>query len=179
MRPFIIIALTNKEEEFSGTRHNIGSVCVRAFINSYNLDVVDYPTYSEAHTTIKGEDVRVIIPRVPMNVNSKVLQHLPYKDSVVVLVHDDITLSVGKIRVSKGITNTLHNGVLSFETYNEATYRRVRVGVGMSDSISTNEYVLQPFKKGEIDIPLVTSEVIDALNSILVNDIEKVQSDIN
>lgn len=132
----IIAGLGNPGNKYVRTRHNIGFSVVDALADQYNLSI-DKSRFDSLHarTLIKGCDVFLIKPMSYMNRSGVPLQKFAayYKIDLedIIVVHDDMDLRFGQIKIVKSRGHGGHNGVRSIiESFGRKDCIRVRVGVG-------------------------------------------------
>ena len=111
-----------------------------------------------------------------MNLSGKPVQEIVnfYKieRNKIYVIHDDIDLELGKIKVKLGGGNGGHNGLASIDEYLGENYNRIRIGIdhpGHKDLVSS--YVLNKFSKSE-------EEIINKKIDKMVKNIELIFSDI-
>lgn len=152
----IIAGLGNPGSEYAKTKHNVGFMFLDAFARKY--DVISWRTKQDmlvADLMLGGEKTLLVKPLTFMNESGRAIGPLLawYKlpaESLIV-VHDDMDLPVGTVRLRKKGSAGGHNGMKSvlYHVQNEI-FGRVRIGIGHPlvgrDVIS---YVLSPFSTEE------------------------------
>lgn len=154
---FLIVGLGNPGAEYAGTRHNVGFMAVDALSNEFSFS----PFKAKfdgliAEGTINGEKVYLLKPQTYMNLsgNSVVKAAHFYKilpENVIVL-HDDMDLPCGKIKVKCGGGSGGHNGIKSIDAAITPNYNRIRIGVGHpnpKNNTDVVDYVLGSFSKDD------------------------------
>lgn len=134
---YSIVGLGNPGEEYTATRHNIGWRAVTHFIEEARLpNLVRSGTFNAliSEGVVGGHQVGVLLPTTFMNNSgSSVQKYLSERKSTtseLVVVHDDVDLPFGKIRISVGRGGGGHNGVGSIiESLGTQEFIRVRIGV--------------------------------------------------
>lgn len=162
---FLLCGLGNPGTKFSNTRHNIGFRLVDKIINHFKFDKIKEDKTKELFTgKINSNKVFLLKPLTFMNLSGKpVTETVNFykiiKDKVFV-IHDDLDLEIGKIKIKKGGGNGGHNGLSSIDSYLGKQYNRIRIGIdhpGHKDLVSN--YVLSNFSNDEnkiIDTKLET-----------------------
>jgi PTH1 family peptidyl-tRNA hydrolase len=132
----IIAGLGNPGNKYARTRHNIGFCVVDALAEKSCLSI-DKSRFDAlfARTVIKGCDVLLIKPQSYMNRSGFSIQKFAayYKIDLedIIVVHDDMDLSFGQIKIVKSRGHGGHNGVRSIlEAFGRKDCIRVRIGVG-------------------------------------------------
>jgi PTH1 family peptidyl-tRNA hydrolase len=157
---YIIVGLGNPGNEYKGTRHNVGAdaldqvASVHAF-SEWKKDTVKEALVSQGE--IAGHQVTLVYPQTFMNLSGRsVKKFVPYTQDMkkLVVVHDDLDLPLGTVKVSFGKSSGGHNGVQSIiETLGSDEFTRVRIGIGKQGD--TEAYVLGKFTPEEK--PSITS----------------------
>jgi len=151
----LIVGLGNPGEKYAGNRHNIGFLAVDELARGYG-----FGPWKKRFQGLVAEGqiglVRVILlkPSTYMNESGRAvgeaLRFYKLAVSDVIVVHDEIDLEPGKIRVKTGGGNAGHNGLKSITAYVGNDYRRVRLGVGHpGDKALVANYVLHDFAKAD------------------------------
>lgn len=133
-----VVGLGNPGKEYEDTRHNIGRRAVEHFIATY-----------------EGA-VRVITPTVYMNHSGAAVKDVT-DPSRLIVVHDDLDLPFGVVRVSYNRGSGGHNGVTSIiDSLDTTAFVRVRVGISPTNLFGTlkkpkGEERVQKFVLGEFN----------------------------
>ncbi|MBU1583288.1 MAG: aminoacyl-tRNA hydrolase, partial [Proteobacteria bacterium] len=132
----IIAGLGNPGKNYAQTRHNIGFLVVDALASKSHL-LIDKSRFDSEYVKaiIKGQDVFLIKPLTYMNRSGIPIQKFAsyYKVDIedIIIVHDDMDLSFGKIKIVKSRGHGGHNGVRSIvDAFGKKDCIRIRVGVG-------------------------------------------------
>lgn len=172
----IILGLGNPGKEYDGTRHNVGAEVVRGFASDARWSL-DRDRAAEIAKPSAG--VLVAIPTTYMNESGKaaaaLLSYYKIAPEDLLVVHDDIDLPIGTIRISKNASAGGNRGVASIiEALRTKAFARVRIGVAGTTRARTDaaQYVLKPFLKAErAIIPDIQSRARSALRDILAHDL--------
>lgn len=167
-----IIALGNPGAQYERTRHNVAWRVADAIVADGPLtEPRDSSRYAGAVSggAWRGIPVAVLYPTTFMNQSGRAAAALVPTDkrAEMVVIHDEIALPLGKIRISVGSSAAGHNGVRSvIEAAGTTSFIRVRLGVGAPPvGIPLDRYVLLPFLPEEE--PLVKSMVVEAMRAVL------------
>ncbi len=132
----LIAGLGNPGKDYARTRHNIGFLVVDALASGSSLEL-NKSRFESAYVKgkIKGRDVFLIKPMSYMNRSGGPVQKFAayYKIQLpnIIIVHDDMDLDFGKIKIVQGRGHGGHNGVRSIiDSFGRKECIRVRVGVG-------------------------------------------------
>ncbi len=176
----IILGLGNPGKEYDGTRHNVGAEVLRDVAGGDTLWSDQKKLFARtAREKFPAEEVILAIPTTYMNESGKaaaaLLSYYKMKPENLLVVHDDIDLPLGTIRISKNASAGGNRGVASIiEALGTKAFARVRIGVAGSTRARTDaaQYVLKPFLKAERTLlPDIQSRARSALRDILTHDI--------
>lgn len=130
-----IVALGNPGEEYVGTRHNIGWAVANALVAEFGLtSPVSSSKYQGLYSygNIGGNEVSVLYPTTFMNNSGAAVKKLvPASElSQLIVLHDDVDLPLGEIKISTNRGAGGHNGVKSIiEQMGSNEFLRIRIGV--------------------------------------------------
>ncbi len=155
----LIAGLGNPGRSYSRHRHNAGFLVIDELARRHGMDVRKRSFGAlTASGIIAGEPVLMAKPQTYMNLSGEpVISLLRYykldADSLIV-VHDDIDIECGRIKLVKNAGSAGHNGVASImESLGHKDFIRVRVGVGRPpEEMDGADYVLSPIPVAEEEI---------------------------
>jgi PTH1 family peptidyl-tRNA hydrolase len=151
----LIAGLGNPGPKYAHTRHNIGFFVVDHMVNAGGETWTERREYAQARSSLSGERVTLLKPYTFMNRSGQVVaERARFYDQLegdLVVVHDDLDLPLGTIRIKKGGSTAGHNGLRSIESdLGSNNFVRIRVGIGRPEHKSqVKSYVLQPFGSDE------------------------------
>lgn len=156
---FLIAGLGNPGKDYDGTRHNIGFSTITRMCDIYgiSLNTKKFKALCGAGV-IAGQKVLLLQPQTFMNLSGESLREAMdfYKlqNSEVIVIYDDISLPVGKIRVRGKGSAGGHNGIKSIISHlGGDDFYRIRIGVGEKpEGWDLADYVLGRFPKEELPI---------------------------
>jgi peptidyl-tRNA hydrolase, PTH1 family len=151
----LIVGLGNPGHSYARNRHNIGFVAVEAIAKARQIAPFRKAFqgfYAEGR--IAGERIGLLLPQTYMNDSGRAVGEAARFHKIgpenVVVFHDELDLSPGKVRVKTGGGNAGHNGLRSITAHIGNDYRRVRLGIGHpGDKALVHAYVLSDFPKAE------------------------------
>ncbi|MFQ6703398.1 MAG: aminoacyl-tRNA hydrolase [Alphaproteobacteria bacterium] len=132
-KPILVVGLGNPGTQYACTRHNVGFMAVD------RLAGADATWKSErdaltARMDVDGRRVIFVKPQTFMNNSGVAVQSLMtfYKVPLenLIVIHDDMDITVGDCREKIGGGSAGHNGIRSIDTHVGRDYRRIRIGVG-------------------------------------------------
>lgn len=179
---FIVVGLGNPTKEYAGTRHNVGFMAIDALAEKYNVSINKAAHHALTGTTYIGsEKVLFMKPLTYMNLSGEAVIDAVnfYKvDSScqLLVIYDDISLDVGKLRLRKKGSAGGHNGIKNIIAHlgNDSFYR-IKVGVGNKPAgYDLADYVLGHFSKEDLAIIKADMEKIsDAVSLTVSGEFEK------
>lgn len=154
----LIVGLGNPGKEYSETRHNIGYLFVEEIVSYYNQQFkLDKKLRSEiVRIKINDEDYIFLKPITFMNLSGEaVILAMKYYNVDIdnlIIVHDDLDLPVGKIRIRPQGGSGGHNGIKSIiQHLKTQDFKRIRIGIDKG-KYEVVDYVLGKFSKRDQDI---------------------------
>lgn len=168
-RTVLVVGLGNIGQEYDGTRHNIGFACVNHFAQKNEFpDWVNKKDLKCQQTskTLGGTRVIIIKPTTFMNASGEAAfstqQFYKIHTHDVLVVHDELDIPFGQIRVRAGGGSAGNNGVKSLQQHLDGEFTRIRVGIAneFSARADSADFVLGKFTSDEQGhIKSLTSEV--------------------
>ena len=152
----LIVGLGNPGSRYAGNRHNIGFMAIEAIARRYSFPAFRSRFKGElAEGIIAGSRRMLLRPQTFMNDSGdSVLATMSFykiAPGEVVVLHDEIDLRPGKVRVKRGGGAAGHNGLRSIDAMIGSDYWRVRLGVGHPGIKElVQPYVLQNFAADEM-----------------------------
>jgi peptidyl-tRNA hydrolase, PTH1 family len=184
--PWLIAGLGNPGKKYSRTRHNIGFMVIEEIAEKYKIDLVEK---KEGYIIGRGsmEEYKVLLaePLLYMNMSGPVLKNIFRKSNVqpenLVVVHDDLDMETGKLRIRKTGSSGGHKGVGSIiQSIGSRDFVRVKIGIGRGAGMPAEEYVLKKFKKDEMDLICGAIQTAsDAIRSIISEGVDKAMNKFN
>ncbi|ALP88981.1 MULTISPECIES: aminoacyl-tRNA hydrolase [Clostridium] len=175
---FLIVGLGNPGSQYEDTRHNIGFKVVDNIAKEYNIEINRQKFKGMCgEGFINGEKVILLKPTTYMNLSGESIREVVdfYKlsNDDVLVIYDDISLDVGRLRIREKGSAGGHNGIKSIIAHlGTDIFPRIKVGVGQPNVDLVN-YVLGKFTKEEME---VLNESIDAstkaAKEIISNDVK-------
>ncbi len=167
----LLVGLGNPGPRHANNRHNIGFMALDEIVRRHSFGPWRLRFQGQlAEGRIGAEKVLALKPETYMNESGRAVGEAVrfYKlepAEQVVVIHDEIDLVPGKIKVKLGGGAGGHNGIRSLDQHIGREYRRVRLGVGHpGDKDLVHGYVLQDFHKEDAAwleklIPAVAEEL--------------------
>ena len=152
----LVAGLGNPGEAHAGQRHNIGFMALDVLHRRHGFSPWRRRFQGVASEGILGGEKTLLVkPETYMNESGRAigeaLRFLKIELSQLVVVHDELDLAPGDVRVKTGGGNAGHNGLRSISAHCGNEYRRVRLGIGHpGDKALVHHYVLSNFGKSEL-----------------------------
>jgi PTH1 family peptidyl-tRNA hydrolase len=153
-----IVGLHNPEPAYRGTRHNAGAEVIAALVKRSGTRLRRGPRQVRcrvAQVRIGPDPALLAVPTVSMNVSGPPVRGLIgyYKvaPEELLVIHDDIDLPFGRLRLRSGRGHGGHNGVRSIAgSLGTADFWRLKLGIGRPPGrMDPADYVLSRFSAGE------------------------------
>jgi PTH1 family peptidyl-tRNA hydrolase len=155
----LIAGLGNPGPRYKNTRHNIGFQVIDLFSKQLGVRLTGRRFQSRnARLKYREKDIILLCPTTFMNLSGKSIKacaaYYHLKAQKILIIHDDIDLPIGRIKVVKHGSAGGHKGVQSVIDYFGNNYfPRVKIGIGRPRHGETIEdYVLSPFYEDQKDI---------------------------
>jgi len=176
----ILVGLGNPGPKYARHRHNFGYMAAEevARRHGFSAERARFQSYV-ATGTIAGEKILLLRPKTYMNDSGRAVgsaqRFFKIKARDVIVMHDELDLVLGKVRVKRGGGAGGHNGIRSLDSNIGKDYRRIRLGIGHpGDKNRVHGYVLSDFRKTEMD---KVGKVVDAVAEALPLLIEGEEAD--
>ena len=193
MQKKLIVALGNPGNEYENTRHNVGFAVLDAFGEKYTIlgkeEKKLLSWYGKEKIEIGKEAHEVILawPTTFMNNSGeaviKLLNWFKIEPSDLIVVHDDVALNLGKIRINFNSGAGGHHGIESIIQMlgGNQEFTRLRIGIGPDPGGDIRaDYVLRKFLKEEENlVKKVTELSISALETIITKDVGEAMNRFN
>jgi len=182
---WLVIGLGNPGREYERSRHNVGFLVVDELARRHGGRVTDRVAKSLAGRVRSGEHELVLAkPQTWMNLSGQAAKALRAKYQVpmerVLVVHDDLDLPFGRLRIRTGGSSAGNHGLDSvIASFGTKTFPRIRVGVGrpVGDAV---DYVLSPFSNDErARLPDLVGRVADAVEYTLQHGLDRAMTEFN
>jgi PTH1 family peptidyl-tRNA hydrolase len=182
----LVVGLGNPGAEYASTRHNAGFLVAEELFSRHGGT-----TWQEkwkgafAGLRIGGLPVVLLRPLTFMNRSGLSVARAAGFQQIappeIVVVHDDLDLEFGSIRVKVGGGMGGHKGLLSLKAdLGSADFIRVRIGIGRPVHGTATDFVLQRFRPDEIPILTnVIARAADAVESVIVHGTSRAMNEFN
>lgn len=182
----IIVGLGNPDNEYFGTRHNIGYDIVEALCQKLDIDFFEKANTYRANrylvTTHNEKDIVFCLPMGYMNNSGEAVRQILdfYRDQAtkdVWVIHDDTDVPFGQVRIKFAGSSAGHNGVKSIDDTIGNKYWRIRVGVGRPANAARelSDFVLSKYTtKEKEELPEIIDQTVAYLLKSITDEIKSI-----
>jgi len=190
----LIVGLGNPEKKFKKTWHNLGKEALNFVFQKWQKDY-SFSDWEEnkklenetSSGKIKKEEIILVKPLNFMNLSGKSVKKIIsyYKKSGqnLIIIHDDLDLPLGKIKIAKNRGSAGHKGVQSvISELKNKNFIRIRIGIrpGNQKIKNPENFVLQRFNKKESEkIKKIIDIAFQATETIINDGLEKAMNQFN
>lgn len=179
---FLVVGLGNPGNKYTYTRHNSGFLCLDMLSQKLNfrIDRLKFKSLI-CDTKINGHRCIVMKPQTYMNNSGEAIRECAnfykIKPENIIVIYDDISLDVGKLRIRRKGTDGGHNGIKSIIYHlNSDQFPRIKLGCGKKPHPDYDliDWVISEFKKDELKaLEPALENACKALELMLDNQIDK------
>ncbi len=188
----IIIGLGNPGEQYKNTRHNVGFMAVDEFakINNFpefklqkKYNALISSAFVKDFGETKEKEIILVKPQTFMNESGKSVKKIISKNNYenLIVIHDDIDLPIGKMKIVKERGSAGHKGVESIiKSIGNDGLIRFRIGIAGQGDIEAKKVVLKKFSKEEQKIINETiQKIVNALDLFVKEGLDKSMNEYN
>ena len=157
---YMIVGLGNPGKKYEFTRHNTGFLCVDLYAeqHGFKIDRLKFKSLI-GETKIDGKRCLFIKPQTFMNLSGEAVRDAAafYKipPERIIVIFDDISLDVGKMRIRRKGSDGGHNGIKSIiYQLSSDLFPRIKIGIGAKPhpDYDLADWVLTPFSKEDLNV---------------------------
>lgn len=176
----LIVGLGNPGKEYTGTRHNIGFEIIEE-LASGTCSGNKYTKFNSTAYDAEISDTRLLLlkPQTFMNNSGSALAGAlkSYGEEIerILVIHDDIDIEFGQIKLKKGGSTAGHRGLESIYSKTQTLdFDRLRFGVGRPPGrMEASSYVLRRFNKSELkEVEFLIRLSVDAIKDYITDGID-------
>lgn len=184
----LIIGLGNPGTEYEETRHNIGFMVVKRLANLLGASFKQERQFASqlAKGQAEGNLFWMLLPMTYMNLSGQavrmVMDFYKLKPEEIVVVHDDVAIDFGQMRLKEQGGSGGHNGLANIQAHlGTANYLRLRIGIGNKRLGSLEGHVLGRFSQEEkAALPAILDEAGQLLRRLLSGEaVSRLMNDAN
>ena len=181
---FLVVGLGNPGKRYNATRHNIGFMVAEKLAAKIAVDLKQKSFDALwGKGRLENRKVIVALPQTYMNLSGAAVRKLQsfFKTDTgnLIVIHDDLDLPLGAIRLKTGGGNAGHKGLTSIEAnLGSSAFHRVRLGIGRPvDKSRIESFVLETFSEEEEKLlPGLINQASDACAEIVLTDMKTATS---
>lgn len=131
----VILGIGNPSKEYESTRHNLGYRCIDKLASLYHIDVKKKLCHSLTGTgTIGSENVLLTKPQTYVNLTGEaaacLLKKYKLSPDNLIVIHDDLDLPTGRLRIRRGGSSGGHRGIQSIiDILGNHDFIRIKIGI--------------------------------------------------
>lgn len=166
-----IIGLGNPGPRYDYTRHNAGFMMVDSLAEKYNGTWQEKGNMAIAEIVIGDKKILLVKPLTFMNDSGDVMAALAKKGvkaNNILVVHDELEKSFGKINFKVGGSHRGHNGLRSIISKIGPDFLRLRFGIGRpNDRSQVSDYVLDQFEQTPQEVAQQVNNAVEMIEQFL------------
>jgi peptidyl-tRNA hydrolase, PTH1 family len=184
----LVVGLGNPGSEYETSRHNAGAKAVELLADRHGGKLKRTKERAlVAEVLIEGRRVALAFPQTYMNLSGESVALLVRRHGIddperIVIVHDELDLPLGRVKVKQGGGLAGHNGLRSIKAHlHTDQFLRVRIGVGKPPSKERGaDHVLRrPGKAERVELDIMVQEAADAVELILTQGVAAAMNRVN
>jgi peptidyl-tRNA hydrolase, PTH1 family len=182
---WLIAGLGNPGARYEKTRHNVGFLVIEELLRRQQLEFKEKEDYKIARGSMGDEKIIFLEPLTFMNRSGVAVRKIMQKSNVfpdtLIVVHDDLDLEAGKLKIRKKGSSGGHKGIESvMQNIGTREFIRIKIGIGRDPFVQTEKYVLSKFRKDEMQtIKEAIDRAVESVNSIIRDGVERAMNRFN
>lgn len=183
----LVVGLGNIGDKYCFTRHNVGFMVVDKWAIMNDVSFKEEKKLKCMLTKFRRgfEDIMLIKPTTYMNLSGEaviaVMNYYKIDREDVIIVYDDLSLELGKMRFRPSGSDGGHNGIKSvLKSVGTTNVARLKIGIGPQPPIPAETFVLQNFYKDQLEkLKPVLKTAIEGIEFYFDNGMQKAQNEFN
>ncbi len=182
---WLIAGLGNPGSRYEKTRHNVGFMALEEFIRRQQLEFKEKEDCKTVKGSMGDENIILLEPLTFMNRSGVVVRKIMQKSNIspekLIVIHDDLDLETGSLKIRKKGSSGGHKGIESIiQNIGTQEFIRVKIGIGRDRFVPTEKYVLSKFGKDELALIKETIEkAVESLQTIITDGVESAMNRFN
>lgn len=186
-RTFLVVGLGNPGRQYRLTRHNIGFMVIDCVCEAFNIRLSRMQSEAITGSGMVGiHKVIAVKPQTFMNLSGRsvggLIRFYQIPLSQVIIIHDDLDLPLGTIRIRGSGSSAGQKGLRSIiDHLGTEQFPRLRMGIGRPPGrMDAIDYVLHEFDSGEKDLlDQSIQRAKDAIHCFVISDLQKTMNQYN
>ncbi|MDA8440817.1 MAG: aminoacyl-tRNA hydrolase [Peptococcaceae bacterium] len=182
----VVIGLGNPGREYALNRHNVGFLAIEHIATKFNVNFRSKFQSQIGECEIASLKIMLVKPQTFMNLSGRAVREIldwyKLQPDDIVIIHDDMDLPFGKIRLRAQGSPGGHNGIKSIiHEISTANFSRIKIGVGRPpDGWDAADYVLGNFPAAVLpELNSILETVVESVQDVLVNGIKTAMNKYN
>jgi PTH1 family peptidyl-tRNA hydrolase len=182
----LIVGLGNPGPKYAGHRHNIGFMVLDALASEIGAPITRKKFKGQFATgRLEGRDLVLLKPETFMNLSGQSVSpargFFDVDISDILVVHDELDLPYGRVRLKVGGGHAGHNGLRSIKAeLGSGDFARLRVGIGRPERGDVSDYVLSEFTGEDREfLPDTIERAVGALRATLRDGPRRAMNEVN
>jgi peptidyl-tRNA hydrolase, PTH1 family len=184
----LVVGLGNPGAEYTGSRHNVGAEVVELLAQRHGGALTRARERAlVGEVRIDDQRVTLAFPQTFVNLSGEAVARLVRRHGItdperIVIVHDELDLPLGRVKLKRGGGLAGHNGLRSIKAHlHTDAFLRVRIGVGKPRSKEQGaDHVLRRVPKAErVELDVSVHEAADAVELILGKGVDAAMNQVN
>lgn len=172
----LIVGLGNPEKKYDHTRHNVGFMMIDMYARSHNIVLHEAPKYKAfiAELFVGEEKIILLKPTTYYNLSGEAVRKVAdfYKITPedILIIHDELMLPIGTVRVRHGGSDAGNNGIKSINQLVSPTTARIRIGIynELRDQIDDADFVLGVLSQQEQHtLQLLQPKIVETIDDFV------------
>ena len=177
----LVVGLGNPGAEYEGTRHNVGAEVIQLLADRHGARLRKGKERALVdEVVVDGRRLALAVPLTYMNLSGEAVAPLVRRHGVedphrLVIVHDELDLPVGRLKLKVGGGLAGNNGLKSVKAHlHTDDFARVRIGIGKPPGRTegVSHVLKRPGKADRAELDIVVAEAADAVELILSDGID-------
>lgn len=186
---WLIAGLGNPGEKYAATRHNVGFMVLDRISEKYRIKFSVRDNYFLGKGSIDRVSVTLLKPLTYMNLSGSAVKRVLKKSNLfkddgianLIVIHDDLDLDPGIVRIRKTGSSGGHKGIESvIKETGSKDFIRIKIGIGRDREVPVEQYVLRKFRPSEKkQVEDAILKAVYAVEAILDGGVEKAMNECN
>lgn len=182
---WLIAGLGNPGSRYEKTRHNVGFLALEEIAGRQHIEFSEKEEYKIAKGSMGDEKIVLLEPLTFMNRSGfavrKIMLKLNISAEKIIVIHDDLDLETGSLKIRKKGSSGGHKGIESIiQNIGTQEFIRVKIGIGRDLFVPTDKYVLSKFAKDELTlISEALEKAAESVQAIITQGVESAMNRFN
>jgi PTH1 family peptidyl-tRNA hydrolase len=182
---WLVAGLGNPGSRYEKTRHNAGFLVLEALIERLQLEFKEKEDFKISKGSLGDEKIILLEPLTFMNRSGVAVRKIMQKSNIsperLIVIHDDLDLETGSLKIRKKGSSGGHKGIESIiQNIGSQEFIRVKIGIGRDPFVPTEKYVLSRFRKDEISV--IKEAIVragESVHAIIIDGVERAMNRFN